>query len=174
MHEETRRLGVKPKYLFQGRDIEGHKAFSIPVEEAWHIHTNAMKGLSDTARSRFAMSTEWGKMEIISVTDGLSLPEELGDILSDDLVKSINALMEDGLVVFRAHRSPHEAETQHGIIIAKRNPEALWISGYEDRIIYDSRKPKESKYDGLINIILKATGKQWMNAANDDAEKLRA
>ena len=61
LHEELRRMGIKFKYLFQGRDIEGHRSFSLPVEEAWAIHNNAMKGLSDTSRSRFAMSTEWGK-----------------------------------------------------------------------------------------------------------------
>lgn len=159
LHEELRRLGVKPKYIFQGRDIEGHKAFSVPVETAWRIHTNAMKGISDTGRSRFAMSTEWGKMEIISVTDGIELPEEVGDIFSARVIKALNDILGDGLIIFRSHRSPHDAKMQGDVIIAKRNPEALWISGYEDRIIYDSRVPQgEGKYAGLISILTQSLG----------------
>lgn len=154
LHEEARRLGIKPKYLFQGRDIEGHKAFSLPVEKAWEMHRDAMKGLSDTARSRFSMSTEWGKMEVVSVIDGLKLPENI--ILPLPVRQAIEALLGDGLVIMRAHRSPHEAETQHDLVIAKRNPEALWISGYEDRILYDSRHGAENKYSGLIQMLMAA------------------
>lgn len=32
LHEEMRRMNISPKYLFQGRDIEGHKAFSYPLK----------------------------------------------------------------------------------------------------------------------------------------------
>ncbi len=155
LHEEIRRMGIKPKYLFQGRDIEGHKAFSVPVEQAWKIHNDAMKGLSDTCRSRFAMSTEWGKMEVMSVIDPIALPEDRS-ALPGRLFHVLDEVLADGLIVFKAHRSPHEAESQGDLIIAKRNPEALWISGYEDRIIYDSRAQKDDKYDGLIEMLLMA------------------
>src|SRR6201999_1542296 len=37
LHEELRRKGIKPKYIFQCREIEGHRAFAVPVEEAWRI-----------------------------------------------------------------------------------------------------------------------------------------
>ncbi len=157
LHEETRRMGIKPKYLFQGRDIQGHKAFSVPVETAWKMHTEAMKGLSDTARSRFSMSTEWGKMEIVSVIDGIKIPDD--QAMPGVMQLMLNELFGDGLVVFRSHRSPFEAESQGDIIIAKRNPEALWISGYEDRILYDTRRGRENnKYEGLMQILMKALG----------------
>ncbi|HBH27031.1 MAG TPA: hypothetical protein DDX54_06490 [Rhodospirillaceae bacterium] len=122
LHAELRRAGVKPKYIFQGRDIEGHRAFSLPVEETWRIHNAAMRGLSDTARSRLAMSTEWGKMEIVSVTG----PGGAGSLA-------------EGVVVFKIHRSPGRAAPQGDLVIARCNPDAMWISDYEDRILYDGR-----------------------------------
>ncbi len=165
LHEEARRMGIKPKYIFQGRDIQGHKAFSLPVETGWKIHNEAMKGLSDTVRSRFAMSTEWGKMEIMSVIDPLQIPAELSKTLPAGVTKMLNELLGDGLIFFKSHRSPHEAETQGDLVIAKRNPEALWISGYEDRIIYDTRRGTGNKYTGLIQMLLSLFG-------TEDIEKL--
>lgn len=156
LHEEVRRMGIKPKYIFQGRDIEAHKAFSLPVEQAWALHTNAMKGLSDTVRSRFSMSTEWGKMEVISVIEGIDADMPLMAGLPHEIRRLLTALLGDGLAVFRIHRSPHEAASQGDLIIARRNPEALWISGYEDRILYDSRRESSRKYTGLIALALKA------------------
>ncbi len=158
LHEELRRKNVKFKYLFQGRDIQGHKAFSVPVEEAWFMHTNAMRGLSDTARSRFSMSTEWGKMEVISVMDPLELSDADYAAMPGRMGALLKELLGEGLVIFKSHRSPHEAETQGDVIIAKRNPEALWISGYEDRIIYDTRRGKGHKYDGLIKMLMDDEG----------------
>lgn len=132
LHEELRRLGVKPKYIFQCREIEGHKHFAMKVEDSWKIHNDAMRGLSDTARSRFAMSTEYGKLEVVSVIE-----KTKG--------------FKDGLIILKVHRSPFEAEAQGDIIIARRNPNALWLSDYEDRIIYDGRK-QENKVN-LYNIL---------------------
>jgi hypothetical protein len=105
LHEELRRLGVMPKYMFVCRMIEGHKAFAIPVETAWALHNEAMKGLSDTARSRLVMSTELGKVEVVGVTGGV--------------------------IVFKIHRSPGSAETQGDLIVAPCNPDALWLSDYD-------------------------------------------
>ncbi|PCJ95228.1 MAG: hypothetical protein COA45_12325 [Zetaproteobacteria bacterium] len=158
LHEECRRMGIRPKYIFQSRDIEGHKAFSLPVEEAWRIHNNAMKGLSDTARSRFSMSTEWGKIEVVSVLDPITDNTTDFDLLPMALQVAVKELLGDGLVIFKSHRSPHEARTQGDLIIAKRNPEALWITGYEDRIIYDSRKPEHQKYNGLVSLLINNFG----------------
>ena len=158
LHEETRRMGIKSKYLFQGRDIEGHKAFSLGVEEGWQLHNEAMKGLSDTVRSRFSLSTEWGKMEVVSVIDPLDISEQEVAMMPGKLGRILKELLGDGLIIFRSHRSPHEAETQGDLIIARRNPEALWISGYEDRIIYDTRKGKGQKYDGLVRMLVEIMG----------------
>ncbi len=120
LQEELRRNNIKPKYLFQCREIEGHTAFAVPVERAWALHNEAQKGLSDTARSRFALSTEWGKLEMVSVIDGL--------------------------VVMKVHRSPSSADSQGDLLIARRNPEALWLSDYEDRLIYDGRQSGDAKF----------------------------
>jgi len=87
LHEELRRGGVKPKYIFQCREIEGFRAFAVPVEKAWRIHNESQKGLSDTSRSRFVMSAEHGKTEVISVIDGptretlMALPPEVRTIV---------------------------------------------------------------------------------------------
>ncbi len=168
LHEECRRMGIRPKYMFQGRDIEGHKAFSVPVEEAWHIHNEAMKGLSDTARSRFSMSTSWGKMEVISVIDKITDDTIDFDILPMALQIAVKELFGDGLVIFKSHRSPYSASSQGDLIIAKRNPEALWISGYEDRIIYDSRRPEHEKYGGLVSSLIESFGTDYFEKAKEN------
>ena len=147
LHQELRRKNVKPKYIFQCREIEGHKAFAVPVEEAWRIYTESQKGVSDTARSRFAMSSEWGKMEIISVVDGV--PTEV----AANLPETVKGALKDGFIVFKIHRSPYSAETQSDIVIARRNPQALWLSGYEDRIIYDGRKQGKERFNALAILL---------------------
>ncbi len=152
LHQELRRKNVKPKYIFQCREIEGHKAFAVPVEEAWRIHTESQKGVSDTARSRFAMSSEWGKLEIISVMDGI--PYEYSAMLPENLKKPLR----EGFVIFKIHRSPYSAETQSDIVIARRNPNALWISGYEDRIVYDGRRQGQERFRALALMAALAVG----------------
>lgn len=130
MQQELKRMGVNNHYYFQCREIEGHRAFAVPVETAWKIHADSQHGLSGIERSRFALSTEAGKMELVSVIEGderlAHLPGPLGEALAD------------GIVVFRLHRTPH-SDRQSDIVIARRNPDALWITGYEDRILYDGR-----------------------------------
>src|SRR6202020_1912030 len=102
------------------------------------------QGLSDACRSRFAMSTEWGKLEIVSMIDGL--PASLLASLPEEFMLPVQQLLGDGLVVLKMHRSPASAATQSDLVIARRNPKALWISDYEDRIIYDGRKKGDQKY----------------------------
>lgn len=140
LHEELRRHNIKPKYLFQCREIEGHTAFAVPVEKAWALHNDSQKGVSDTARSRFTMSTEAGKLEVVSVIDGPGI--------IDSRSPMIGRVFGDGVIVMKVHRSPHAAGTQGDLIIARRNPNALWLSDYEDRIIYDGRLEGEEKYVG--------------------------
>ena len=53
----------------------------------------------------------------------------------------------------KMHRSPFAANTQGDLIIARRNPRALWLSDYEDRIIYDGRKQGAAKYAGLMSVL---------------------
>lgn len=150
LQKELRHKGIQNHYYFQCREIEGHKAFAVPVEEAWNIHNVSQRGLSGIEKSRFAMSTEWGKLEVVSVIEA---PDLSGVPLPEEAKKVLQGLMGEGIVVFKVLRSPYSAENQGDLIIARRNPEALWISGYEDRIIYDGRKPKDSKYSGLIEML---------------------
>lgn len=143
MQLELRRKGVHNHYFFQCREIEGHRAFAVPVEETWRLHNRSQAGLSGVERSRLTMSTEHGKLEVISVIDGPD--SDLGDMPKDE-AESIKKVFGDGLVILKAHRAPFAAENQGDLIIARRNPEALWITGYEDRIIYDGRKIGKNKY----------------------------
>ena len=56
----------------------------------------------------------------------------------------------EGLVIFRLHRTPFE-NRQSDIVIARRNPDALWITGYEDRILYDGRREDaDDKFGPLL------------------------
>ena len=148
MQQELKRMGVNNHYFFQCREIEGHRAFAVPVETAWKIHADSQHGLSGIERSRFALSTEAGKMELVSVIEGderlAHLPGPLGEAMAD------------GIVVFRLHRTPH-SDRQSDIVIARRNPDALWITGYEDRILYDGRKGDRSgKWQALLAAIAPA------------------
>jgi L-lysine 2,3-aminomutase len=132
LHEELRRKGVRSKYTLQCRDIEGHSSFAVPIETAWQIHNDSQRGLSDEARSRLVMSTEWGKLEIVSVLD---------DACTAVLPNSSYSGRADvpGLVVFKLYRSPSTAIDQGALLITRRNPSARWITGYTDRIVYDGR-----------------------------------
>jgi len=146
MQQELKRMGVNNHYYFQCREIEGFRAFAVPVETAWKLHSNSQHGLSGIERSRFALSTEAGKMELVSVIEGderfRGMEGELGEVLAD------------GLVVFRLHRTPY-SDRQSDIVIARRNPEALWITGYEDRILYDGRVEKTGdKWSPLLATLL--------------------
>lgn len=143
LQEELKRTNVKPKYLFQCREIEGHTTFAVPVEKAWTLPNDSPKGLSDTARSRFTMSTEAGKLEVVSVIDG---PGTVGHGQWRNAIVNVFA---EGVIVMKVHRSPHSAASQGDLIIARRNPKALWLSDYEDRIIYDGRKEGADKYKRL-------------------------
>ena len=50
----------------------------------------------------------------------------------------------------KLHRSPGSATSQGDLIIARRNPQALWLSDYEDRIVFDGRKAAEDKYKRYV------------------------
>jgi L-lysine 2,3-aminomutase len=151
LHKELRRNNVKPKYIFNCRYIEGHKAFAVPVEEGWRMHNEAMKGLSDTAKSRFVMSAENGKLEIVSVTD--KLPKEIADKIPMDKRSAVQDLFGEGLIMFKVYRSPSPKETRGDLVIARCKPTAVWIDEYEDHIIYDGRLKGLDKFSGLIRLM---------------------
>ncbi len=143
MQQELKRMGVNNHYYFQCREIEGFRAFAVPVETAWKLHAESQHGLSGIERSRFALSTEAGKMELVSVIDG-------DERLADAVGGPVGEALAEGLVVFRLHRTPFE-NRQSDIVIARRNPDALWITGYEDRILYDGRREDaDDKFGPLL------------------------
>jgi lysine 2,3-aminomutase len=151
MQKELRSRKIRNHYFFQCREIEGHRAFAVPVEKTWAIHNDSQRGLSGIEKSRFAMSTEWGKMEVVSLIDAPDF-EKLAPGLAKETKDALKTIFGEGLIVMKMIRAPHGAANQGDLIIAKRNPEALWISGYEDRIIYDGRKA-DAKYDGLGGLL---------------------
>jgi len=167
LHVELKRIGINNHYFFQCREIEGHRTFAVPVEKAWALHRDAQKGLSGIEKSRFSMSTESGKMEVVSVIDGITL-EALGSALPERVKAAMLEALGDGLVVLKMHRTP-QTNLQSDLIIARRNPEALWITGYEDRILYDCRKEGKERYAGL-NTLLESFFPQ--GAEDKDVESL--
>ncbi|MCP5361400.1 MAG: hypothetical protein H6908_01970 [Hyphomicrobiales bacterium] len=167
---ELKRLGINNHYFFQCREIEGFKTFAVPVEKAWRIHCDSQKGLSGIEKSRFAMSTEFGKLEVVSVIEKPDF-----DALDVDLPPAARAMIEavlgEGLIIFKAHRVP-DTKFQGGLIIARRNPKALWITGYEDRIIYDGRKPEKDRYNPLADM-LRTFLAAFENSTHPAVEELR-
>ncbi len=167
---ELKRLGVNNHYYFQCREIEGHRAFAVPVEKAWKIHTQSQVGLSGIEKSRFAMSTEAGKMEVLSIIEKPDL-SRFGLNVSPEIQSLIDAIFGDGLIFFKMHRTPY-AEIQGNMIIAKRNPEALWITGYEDRILYDGRKEGDERYAPLAKLLKPFLGGLEERQIEDFLEKV--
>ena len=157
MQRALHHKGVHNHYFFQCREIEGHKAFAVPVEKAYDIFNEAQKGLSGTERTRFAMSTEWGKMEIVGRFNFASVEKVFTDEgISPQVNFAIHALRRlfgDKFVIFRIVRSPYNVKTYGRLIVAKSNPEALWLSAYEDDIIYDGRKPAEEQSSMIGKVI---------------------
>ena len=123
LQRELKRAGVENHYFFCGRDIIGHKAFNVPIEEAWRILNASQMGLSGIeAQARLVLSHFKGKIEVVAVVD--------------DAPRAI-AGAEGGLVIFKLIRSPADAASRSKISIARRHRRAVWIDAYADRMIYD-------------------------------------
>jgi lysine 2,3-aminomutase len=123
MQRELRRNKVENHYFFCGRDIVGHRAFNVPIEEAWRILNESQKGLSGVeAHARLSITHYKGKTEVVAVTN-----EPLVNVPGG----------ESGVVIFKLLRSAKDAPLKGQVAIAGRNPEAIWFSGYTDRVIFD-------------------------------------
>ena len=123
MQRELKRNGIENHYFFCGRDIVGHKAFNVPIEEAWHVLNESQKGLSGVeAHARLSITHYKGKTEVAAVTNEPMLGVPGG---------------ENGVVIFKLLRSAADAPDRCKVTIVGRNPEAIWFSGYDDRVIYD-------------------------------------
>jgi len=123
MQREMKQNKVENHYFFCGRDIIGHKAFNIPIEEAWRVLNESQKGLSGVeTHARLSITHYKGKTEVVAVT-------------SDPLPGVPGA--ENGVVIMKLHRNPENAPEKGLVTILGRNPEAIWFNGYNDRVIYD-------------------------------------
>lgn len=122
MQRELRRNRVENHYFFCGRDIVGHRAFNVPIEEAWRVLNESQKGLSGVeAHAKLSITHYLGKTEVCAVTnDPLPLPGG-----------------ENGVLIFKLMRGVADASNRGKVTIVGRNPEAIWFNDYEDRIIYD-------------------------------------
>ena len=123
MQRELKQNKVENHYFFCGRDIIGHKAFNVPIEDAWRVLNESQKGLSGVeAHARLSITHYKGKTEVVAVTND-PLPGVAG--------------AENGFVIMKLHRSAEDAPEKGLVAILGRNPEAIWFSGYKDRVIYD-------------------------------------
>lgn len=123
MQRELRRNRVENHYFFCGRDIIGHRAFNVPIEEAWRILNESQKGLSGVeTHARLSITHYKGKTEVAAVTS-----KPLAGVPGT----------ENGFVVLKLLRNAADAPDRGKVTIVGRNPEAIWFSGYDDRVIYD-------------------------------------
>lgn len=123
MQRELRRNRVENHYFFCGRDIIGHKAFNVPIEEAWRILNESQKGLSGIeAHARLSITHYLGKTEVVAVTNDPA-PNIKGG--------------ENGLIIMKLLRGAADAPLRGKVAIMGRNPEAIWFDGYDDRVILD-------------------------------------
>jgi L-lysine 2,3-aminomutase len=123
MQRALKRVGAENHYFFCGRDIVAYEAFNVPIETAWHTLNESQKGLSGVeTRARLSITHYRGKTEVAAVTSA-PLPGVPGT--------------EDGFVIFKILRNAHSARDRGKVCIVRRNPEAIWFDGYEDRVIYD-------------------------------------
>tara|TARA_R110000782_G_scaffold25335_1_gene65878 strand:- start:1278 stop:2714 length:1437 start_codon:yes stop_codon:yes gene_type:complete len=123
MQRELRRNRVENHYFFCGRDIIGHKAFNLPIEEVWRILNESQKGLSGVeSHARLSITHYRGKTEVAAVTN-----EPLAGIPGT----------ENGFVVLKLLRGAADAPDRGKVTIVGRNPDAIWFSGYDDRVIFD-------------------------------------
>lgn len=123
LQRELKRNGVENHYFFCGRDIVGHKAFNVPIETAWKILNESQRGLSGVeAHARLSITHYKGKTEVAAITD-MPVPGVKGG--------------ENGVLVFKLLRGAADAQNRAKVTIVGRNPEAIWFSGYDDRVIVD-------------------------------------
>lgn len=123
LQRELKRNGVENHYFFCGRDIIGHKAFNVPIEEAWRILNESQKGLSGVeTHARLSITHYKGKTEVAAVANH-AIPGVPG--------------AENGFVVLKLLRGVADARDRGTTTIVGRNPEAIWFNGYDDRVIYD-------------------------------------
>jgi L-lysine 2,3-aminomutase len=135
MQREMKRNGVENHYFFCGRDIIGHKAFNVPIEEAWNVLNESQKGLSGVeTHARLSITHYKGKTEVAAVTS--------------EPIKGLPGA-ENGVVIMKLLRGAADAPDRGKVAIMGRNPEAIWFSGYDDRVLFD----EAGLFEGVENRI---------------------
>lgn len=110
LSELFRRLsfaGAAPYYVFLCRPTAGNRRFTVPVERAYDLFQEAIRGCSGLAkRARLVMSHATGKIEVAGRTEDQ--------------------------VFFRYHRAA-DPSRESGFLVYRSNPEALWFDDYVER-----------------------------------------
>ena len=119
---ELKRNGIENSRYYCGRDIVGHRAFNVTIEEAWQLLNESQKGLSGIeAHARLSITHYKGKTEVVAVTnEPMNVPNG-----------------ENGVLVFKLYRNAADAKDKGKIAIVGRNEKAIWFNDYEDRITFD-------------------------------------
>lgn len=130
LQRELKRNGIENSRFYCGRDIVGHRAFNLTIEEAWRILNEAQKQLSGIeANAKLSITHYKGKTEVVAVTDEpMNMPGG-----------------ENGVVVMKLYRNAADAKDKGKIAILGRNPEAIWFNDYEDRVLFDEAGLFEKK-----------------------------
>ena len=91
--------GVTPYYVFQCRPTLGNRSYSVPLETAWQIFSQAQTRCSGLAkRARFVMSHKTGKVEVMAAVDGFVYMRYLQAAASSD---------ENRFLIFRSDKDAH-------------------------------------------------------------------
>ena len=123
MQRALKRVGADNHYFFCGRDIVAHRAFNVPIETAWNILNESQKGLSGVeAHAKLSITHYLGKTEVSAVTNE-PIPGLAGS--------------ENGVVILKLLRNAADAPLRGKVCIVGRNPDAIWFTDYEDRVLFD-------------------------------------
>jgi len=122
LQRELKRNCIENSRFYCGRDIVGHRAFNLTIEEAWRILNESQRGLSGIeAHAKLSITHYKGKTEVVAVTsEPVNMPGG-----------------ENGVLVFKLYRNAADAKDKGKIAIVGRNDEAIWFNDYEDRVLFD-------------------------------------
>ncbi len=122
LQTELKRNGIENSRFYCGRDIVGHRAFNVPIEEAWRLLNESQRGLSGIeSHAKLSITHYKGKTEVCAVTnEPLAMPGG-----------------ENGVVIMKLYRNAANAADKGKVTILGRNPRAIWFNDYEDRVLFD-------------------------------------
>ena len=127
-------LGVAQYYIFQGRPTSGNRIYNLPLTEAYEIIEQARTHCSGLAkRTRYVMSHESGKIEIVGV--------------------------DDNFIYLKYHRALADEDNQR-FMVFHRDDNAVWLdellpAGGQDNSeigkypLVSVRNPDDDVYSGL-------------------------